>query len=249
MYLFLPLVNKGITSVTKNELIIINLSLFGILFIWKDLTQDESELRKNNVIWEKSVITLLSFYILGAYIGKFVINKHQNRNIFYYIFYYIILISLFVSASYTTYYLRFNNITISNKALILLKKVFHNSCNSIPMVLETISLTLIFTKIKYNKFISKIITYIGPLTFSVYLIHSHWDVRINIYKGMFEKYSSALSFLEILLIILGKSIKIFCISILIDSFRNLIFKIFRIKNMCMLVEKIIDDKFKKIFKE
>ena len=137
MHLFLPLINKGISSVSKHELIIIILSLFGILFIWKDLIIDES-ISKDNNTWERSVLTFLSYYILGSYIGQFIINTNKNRNIFSY----IILISLFVSTSYTTYYLRYNNITISNKALIILKKLFHNSCRSIAMVLETISLIL-----------------------------------------------------------------------------------------------------------
>ena len=168
MYLFLPLINKGVSSVTKSELMIIILSLFGILFIWKDLMQDEKEFYKNNSFWEKSVLSILSYYILGCYIGKYIIDKNTNlnRNIFYY----IVLILLFASASFTTFYLRFIKKSISIKALILIRKVFHNSCNSIGMVLETISITLIFTQIKYNQFIAKIITYIGPFTFSVYLI-------------------------------------------------------------------------------
>ena len=243
MYLFLPLINKNISSITKSELFIINLSIFGILFIWRDLMQDESEV--NNKFYQRSALTLLSYYILGSYIGKFVINKNQNRNIFYY----LTLISLYALVSYSTYYLRYSGVTISNKALLLLKKLFHDNINSIAMIIETISITLIFTQIKYNKLISKIITYIGPLAFSFYLINSNWDVKRTLYRGLYDKYSYDLPFIKLLLIFLCIVIKRFCISIFIDYFRNLLFKILRIKNICIFIETFIKNKFKKIFKE
>ena len=65
MYLFLPLINKGLSLVDKSELRIIILSLFGILFIWKDIMSKDPQ----NFCSERSFTTLSIYFILGAYIG------------------------------------------------------------------------------------------------------------------------------------------------------------------------------------
>ena len=41
--------------------------------------------------------------------------------------------------------------------------------------------------IKYNKYLAKIISFIGPLTFGVYLIHEHTLIRAHIIRNLFAK--------------------------------------------------------------
>ena len=147
MYLFLPIINKGLFLIYKGELGIIILSMIGILFIWKDLmSQNPSQFCSC-----RSAKTLLVYFIIGAYIGKYYLNDKKNKKIFYYFF----LMIIFTFNSYISYYLMFYEGI--NKFKLILKKIFYNGTNSIAMILQPISIILIFIKINYKKSIAKFI--------------------------------------------------------------------------------------------
>jgi hypothetical protein len=78
MYLFLPLINKGISLIYKSELIIIILSMIGILFIWKDLMSRNP----NKFCSNTSTKTLLVYFIIGAYFGKYNLNDKKIKVFF-----------------------------------------------------------------------------------------------------------------------------------------------------------------------
>jgi surface polysaccharide O-acyltransferase-like enzyme len=72
MYLFLPLINKGISCLTKNEFRLVIISTLGIFIFWKDFKnpyEDVFKMREG-----LSMIWLLTYYIVGAYIGKYPIH-------------------------------------------------------------------------------------------------------------------------------------------------------------------------------
>ena len=227
MHLFLPLINKGLSLIYKDELRIIILNMMGLLFIWKDLMSQNPE----KFCSRTSTTTLLVDFILGAYIGKYHLNYERNKNIFYYLF----LIIIVCSTSYITYYLRlYNGI---NTFKLILKKLFCNKTNSIEMILESTSIILIFIKIKYNRLICKIISFFGSLSFSAYLIHNHMDIRPILYVYLFENSSSSLSYGILIILVIVKGTLIFIICIFIDYFRFLLFSIFRIRQICLYFEK------------
>ena len=245
MYLFLPLINKGLNSIDKTELKIIILSLYGILFIWKDLKSKE----RDKFCRDQSVKTLLSYYLLGAYIGKFVLDKNKDKNkiikIIKNLIYYIILIFIFIKSSNIVYYSTFYE--GNDKYKLILKKLFYNSSNSIGMVLLSLSLILFFTQIKYNKYIAKIITFFGPLAFSSYLVHNHIDVRSSYFlTRQFSKYSSNLTPKYITMYVIYEAVRVFMGCIAIDYIRFMIFKLLKIREICGFLEKIVFAIFKRI---
>ena len=98
------------------------------------------------------------------------------------------------------------------------------------MILQSISLTLfIITQVNYSKIFIKIITFIGPLTFGVYLIHENQFIRAYIIKNLFKKDSIKLSLKIIIFLVLIRGILIFFICIIIDYLRNLFFSYLKIK--------------------
>ena len=129
---------------------------------------------------------------------------------------------------------------------MIIKKLFYNSINSIGIVIESLYIIFAFTQIKYNKNISKIISFFGPLCFSVYLIHNHNDLRGKISDYFLTKYSSNYSFKFVAFLSALNGVKVFCICIIIDYFRSLIFKLFRIRKICIFFETILFSFFKKI---
>ena len=229
MYLFLSIINKGLSLVDKTELRIIILSLFGILFIWKDIMSKDPQ----NFCSDTSFTTLAIYFIFGAYIGKYRLKCQKNKNIFFYLF----LIVIFYFSSYITYYLHCYE--GNNKWSLLFKKILYNRSNSIAMVLQSTSIILIFLKIKYNKNIAKIISFFGPLSFSSYLIHNHMDLRYIFFGNIFRIISPSLSFQSLVFLFTVKGAIYFFVCMIIDYLRYLLFTILRVRQICIFIEKTI----------
>lgn len=213
MYLFLPVINKGISILSKLEHKIIIFSLIYIFTVWKDyFSPNNDPFLLNNGY---SPIGLLIYYIIGSYLGKYIIIKNSNIMINF------IYLILYVFSSYLCYYFSCYNKINVNVIIIKLKNVFTLRINSIPMYIQGISLTLIFSRIKYNKYIGKFITFIGPLSLGVYLIHCNYFVlRHKIYSfGLNYPLNISLKALIFLILLYGMKVLVF--SMIIDYFKNL----------------------------
>ena len=98
-----------------------------------------------------------------------------------------------------------------------------------PMIIQTISVVLFFSQIKYHKIMAKIISFFGPLTFGIYLIHNHNLIKKNIIGNLFKKESNSLSLNSIIKFLLIKGLIVFIICIIIEYIRNLLFIFCKLK--------------------
>ena len=103
---------------------------------------------------------------------------------------------------------------------------------------QAISLSLLFLQLKYNDYLSKLITFFGHLTFGVYLIHINPIVSNNYLSKIMNGESYYLTSNEVIQMFILKSIKIFIVCIIIDYFRHLLFTILKIRKICIFAEKI-----------
>ena len=174
MYLFLPVINKGIQSLNKIELRTVFMSLIFVFVVLRDYMNPKKDpFRMTNGYSSK---WLLICFLAGAYLGKFKQNYYGiKKNI------------LFLVCIFIFYYLYYKT-----KVMIFLKLLFVLRINSVPMIFESFSVLIFFTHIKYNKYLAKIITFIAPLTFGIYLIHYHPKVKATILKNLFLKDSNNL---------------------------------------------------------
>jgi hypothetical protein len=92
--------------------------------------------------------------------------------------------------------------------------------------------------LKYNEYLSKLITFFGPLTFGVYLIHLNINVKTNYLPQILIKEPVNLTANEAIKMIIFKSIKFFLECIIIEYLRHLLFNILRIRKICIYIEKI-----------
>ena len=239
MYQFLPVINKGIEYLTKKELRIVFISLILVYVILKDIINPGG---KDIYTMHSgySVVWLLILYLTGVYFGKF--NKEYKG--IKKIVLIIIYIFVFYFSTYLCFY--FSNYPLSNsmesfkmKIIIILKYLLSRRINSLPMILQSISITLLLTQIKYNKYIAKIITFFGPLNFGIYIIHMHSFFLIHIISKLFEKDSYNLNLYTVVKLVLFRGLKIIGICLIIDYLRNLLFIFLRIRKICIFFEKII----------
>jgi hypothetical protein len=91
---------------------------------------------------------------------------------------------------------------------------------------------------KYNKISSKVITFCGPLTLGVYLIHCNPNVNYNYLRKILNQESYNLTANEVIKMLILKSLKLFIICMAIEYLRHSLFSILKIRNICIYIEKI-----------
>ena len=237
MYLFLPIVNKGIFYLTKTEHKLVIASIIGIFSIWKNIKNNKNDLFILNE--GSSVLWFLILFIIGAYIGKYKINYSGIKKfMFCCLCLFIYLYSTFIFYKLKNNELYNGNKYILNQLVTMLNKLFSETHESIIRIIQTISITLFFLQINYNKYLSKIISFIGPLSFGVYLSHYNKYAIDYIMINVFNNSPYNLTLIPVFKLFLSKALKIFFICILLDYIRHLLFNILRIRKLCILLEKM-----------
>ena len=126
--------------------------------------------------------------------------------------------------------------------LIILKMVNENY-NSLFKVIQSISICLFFLQINYNKYLGKIICFLGPLVFGTYLIHTNKIIFVNALNIIFDKQPRDSTLNSILSLLLIKSLKTLIICLVIEYFRHLLFTLLRIKKILIFLETKMKEKF------
>ena len=184
-----------------------------------------------------SSFSLLICYIFGAYTGKYLFyKKEQVFKIFSKILIYSFGLFIFISISLITLAININMFPEINPKL---KNLFSIRINSLPMIIQTFTIIIFIAQLNINKYISKVITFIGPLTFDVYLIHENPYIKNFLIKNYFIKYPDNLKLINVYLILLKEVFYIFSVSIFIAYIRNIIFRILHIRNICIKCELVI----------
>ena len=238
MYLFLPVINKGIQALNKIELRTVFLSLIFVFIVMKDYMNPKRDPFRMSSGYSSKWLTIC--FLAGAYLAKF-------RQVYYGIKKIILLlvcIFIFFYSAYLCYRLTYYSIDNKKgyykaKIMTFLKSIFVKRISAVPMIFESFSVLIFFTHIQYNKYLAKIITFIAPLTFGTYLIHYHPIVKVTILKYLFLKDPKNLPLNIIIKLVLFRGIKMFIICLIIDYFRNILFTILKIKKICIYFEKKI----------
>lgn len=237
MYLFLPVINKGISHLNKYEFSLVVITILCLLVFWRDLKNPNSDVFefKNGF----SLIWLLTFYLTGAYIGKYGIVQYFGFEKYLYCFICIVIYLLLNILFFLVYNnkLHFGNKFIQKEIFYLLKnQMLPEKYDSIFKIVQSITITLFCLQINYHKLLAKIICFEGPLIFGIYLIHNNYLVKHNILIHSFDNTPENISLNSATIMILMQALKIFIICLIIEYFRNLIFKILKIKNLCIKLE-------------
>lgn len=116
------------------------------------------------------------------------------------------------------------------------------SYNSPTLLVSSISLLLIFSRIKVEgSLFKKVITIVAPLTFGVYLSNAHPLVWVYIMKGAFSAYATYPVW-KLIICTLLSAVVLFLIGIAMDAVRNLIFELGHLRGKLRALEKYILDR-------
>lgn len=239
MYLLLPIINNGIILLNKNihRNLIISFIFFYTVYniISRILGLNSIAEQLNNGY---SAMWLIILYIIGAYIGKYKINKKIKITRVYIFSYLLMYWFSFLYTSEITF--KLIEFKIRNP------KIFINYISP-TIIMQSISLIMILSKIDIkNNTIIKIISFLSPLTFSALLIHEIlFQEKSNKIKILFDwiiDFKNEILFYKIY----GTGVIIYLLCIFIDYIRSIIFKLLRIRDLCLFLERIIPDLIEKI---
>jgi len=228
LYLFIPLLNFGINKL--NEKIFRNLVIFYFLFFsfyyLIGLILNKSE--KDFIFLKNGYSTnwLIILYIVGGYLGKYIII---NKNIISFKYYIICLLIYIFSALITSesfFYLdRF-------KRRLYRSRILYNYLSP-TIIFEALSLIMMFSKFSINnKFSIKIISFFTPFTLNITLLHSRLFAERIITFNWLNRLKSNIKFIAIY----QHSLILYFFLGLIDYLRSIFFKILKIKKFCLFIE-------------
>lgn len=216
LFILMPILNTAINKLEKEQLkkiIILCILFFSVsTTIWEE---DPFRLNGGYSPW-----WLLLLYLIGGYISRFdVLSKVKSR---YLCLGYAVMIILSWGYKIVLEHDSTKDVgTLHSERLI--------RYTSPTILLSGIFLLLIFKNLKTNEIAKKVIKFIAPSAFSVYLIHTQPIIWIHKFTDRFVKYASYPVVKEIIAVLIT-AMAIFVVGVLIDfGRRGILFTINRIK--------------------
>ena len=170
---------------------------------------------------------LIILYLVGGYIRKYGLFRNikaHRTGIFLSLYLIITLLTCFLTLMLKRFADRF---CIDSNVFV--------KYQSITMVAAAVFLFLAFENVKFNRFFARIVGFLSPLAFSVYLIHVQpfvYDITIT---GHFIKIGH-LPLPLMVLSIVGIAIAIYLVCSAIDLIRHCLFKAVKLKEGLLNLE-------------
>lgn len=214
VFFFMPMLNNIINTSSRKTLKCIAIFMFLIFSCWTQLSSAISGLLSGY-----SVLWLAILYAVGAYIAKY--DPLRNWSCRKCLLGYIICVIL---TSLSKILLGYANI----RPMLLV------SYTSPTIVFSAIFLVHLFSRLHIGKRTKKIVSFLAPMAFGVYLIHCHPYMFVNL-KDRFAWISEQPIYFGILLVF-AWAFAIFAACIFIDWLRLLLFKVCKVKNFAIWLE-------------
>ncbi len=232
LFLLIPVLNEGLNRLSKESLGFILLAIITGASLLRPFVRllggDVFALLDGYSAW-----WLMILYLIGGYIRKYgLFNKlKSHRTVIFFVLY-------IASASITL----LSKLCIGFISKRVLGAVQYDGLlvhfQSITILAEAVFLLLAFEHIKTGRLFSKILVFLSPLTFGVYLIHEQFQIKSRIVVDRFAWIATLPVYCAIPLIILIV-LCIYVICSIIELLRFWLFKIFRVKERCEQLELII----------
>ena len=225
VFFFVPLLNKLARTLSKRQFtgaIILLFVIFGCVGRLKD------PFYFNNGY---SAAWLVVLYLFGAWIKKFdIASKIKNR--------YALIV--FIASVLITWLFKIFSPVLNNLFI---------SYMSPTIILNAICLVIIFSKLHIGSTAQRIIKFLSPAAFGVYIIHEHGIVKTSFIVDKFI-WICEFNWLIIPIIALGCAMGIFVVCISIEKIRLTLFKCLRInqiaESVCYKVEVFLTKHVNKI---
>ena len=226
LYFFIPLLNFGINNLNRKiyrNLVFFYIFFFSFYYIIGLILNGS----KNDFIFLREGYSshwLIILYIIGAYLGKYIIINKNYKNFKYF----IICLLIYIFSSFTTS----ESFFILNNTRFYNKNILYNYLSP-TIIFEALSLIMMFSILPINKFAIKIISFFSPFTLNIALLHLRFFTeKILTFNWLIKLKSNKYIFI----VIYQHGIILYIFLGLIDYLRSIIFKILKIKQFCLFIE-------------
>lgn len=231
VFLLSPVLNRGIRALTQKQAALL---LLGCLFVFAFLSGVGYSYNGDPfyIVGGYSALWLIALYVMGACLKQSgLLQKTKPGKL-------LLVMLLCLGIDLIWHYLTLPPILNDSKKT--LSKFFN-----LPLVIFDVCLFTLMTRLEIRRpTLQKLLKFIAPLTFSVYLITIHplfWELQ----KDSFHFVKNQSVWLSAP-IVLGCGIAIFALCILADALRNQLFRLCRIDAVCLWAEQRLRSLFDKI---
>lgn len=211
LFLFIPLLNTVLEHTEKKQMFF---SLIMILMFFSGF----QTLFYSDVFGTMdgySAIWLMILYLIGGYIGKY--HSQSDKNPLLFFLGYVLMVVL----------IWLPKVVIELLTLQVLGEVragnYLISYKSPTILMAAVFLLLCFSNLKLSDRMKKKVSFVAPMSFSVYLIHNHPLVATVVMNRMFAPYAE-LPVVEMVVKVLLTALFIYVVCSLIDWFRLYVFR-------------------------
>ena len=232
LYLFIPFLNFGINNLKQKHfrnIIFFYILFFSFYYVIGVILKLPHNFNFLNDGYSPQWLIIL--YIIGGYLGKYIIIKSYLKVKNFIICLLIYLFSSFLSSELYFFLIKINS-QIKEKSFLI-------NYISPTILLQALSLVNMFSQFSINyNYLIKFISFFTPLTLNITFIHSiFFTLKIINFRWMENVNKNIIC---IVIYQLGIELYIFCG--LIDYLRSVLFRFLKIKRFCLF----IGDKFPKL---
>lgn len=227
MYILSPYMNILIRAMNRKQ----HASCIGVFFLVYICLQNLVFWREFTAVNSHDPLFFMFLYMAAAYIRRYPMPKCRW------------FLGYVICCGFVAFWTIVNPIVTTHVFGREIGDTAFNGYNSIPLVLGAICFFMAFVQMKVkSEWLSKMAVTLAPLTFGVYLIHDHQEMRGFLWKGLLKPYLYADKPYLILLVI-GFAVGVFVVCAGLEKMRLYIRKLLKVE----LVTEKIGSMFSKIF--
>ncbi len=222
LFLFIPILNTALERVPKKQMGAILIAIITATSVIQPIF---------DIVWKNtfalkygySALWLIIVYLIGGYVRKYgLFHKIKTHRTGIFLTLYFAVVSLTWLSKFAIQHLP-TNILIGLKS-----DNFLITYTSVAIVAAALFLLLAFENMKIGSVAGKIIAFLSPLAFSVYLIHTNPFILDNCITDRFKRLS-ALPAYKMLLLVICIVLAVFLLCLAIDLIRHYLFKLIKLK--------------------
>lgn len=218
LYLFIPFINSAINALpqkTLKEILITSAIAFT-------LPQIFFRIDPFHVVKGYSAAWVIFLYILGAYLRKHSSCIRVRKRTLFIV--YVLSVAVTWGVKFAIEFISFiyKGQAIDGNLLV--------EYTSPTMLIASVALLLLFSKIKTSVFIARFVSFVSPASFGIYIIHTHPLIFYGILTDTFAGIAGSPLAITFLLII-GSAFLIFVICFGIELLRIRLFKALKLKQL------------------
>lgn len=236
MYLLTPLLNTVIKNVSKKTFTLSLFSCFFVLSVLPTVLKTDAYGFKGGY----TLIWLCLLYLVGGYMKQFDVVERAKRSTGWWLYIGSVILTWLFKVG-----LDYASIRTSETAKY---SGMFISYTSPTIILAAIGIFIGCAKMNFSKISSRLISWFAPAALGVYLIHVCPPIWNNVIKGFSAGYAEHTT-TKMLLFLFASAMVIYCLCTLIELLRIVLFKLFRIKALCMKLDTALTNLFGKLYEK